>query len=182
MTVSGDTSSDADLAGHVMAGDERGRESEAELCRRFAPRLRAYGRRHLHDRDAAEDLVQRVLVLMIDKLRAREVREVENVVSFVLGSAHHIARTMRRSEARLRPLSESTEPWCEPSLPIDTQRLAECMQRLGDRERTVVALTFGDEMKAQEVANITGTTSGNVRIIRHRALAALRECIEGRPS
>jgi RNA polymerase sigma-70 factor, ECF subfamily len=89
---------------------------------------------------------------------------------------------MRRAEAKLRPLAESTEPWCEPRLPLDTKRLAECMQRLGDRDRSVIALTFSDELGAPEVAAAIGTSAGNVRIIRHRALAALRECIDGRAS
>src|SRR6185436_18903206 len=44
---------------------ERGREAKtaaAELCRRFGPRIRLYGLRHLRDEERAKDLVQAVLV------------------------------------------------------------------------------------------------------------------------
>ena len=47
---------------------------EAELYRRFAPRVRLYGRRHLRNDAVADDLIQDVLLLTIERLRAGEVR------------------------------------------------------------------------------------------------------------
>jgi hypothetical protein len=61
---------DAHLARRVIASGPDGAEpEEAELYRRFAPRVRLYGLRHLGDEHAAADLVQRVLLLTIEKLR-----------------------------------------------------------------------------------------------------------------
>jgi hypothetical protein len=51
-------SSDGDLARAVAArGPSEAEAAESELYRRFAPRVRLYGLRHLRDEDAARDLV-----------------------------------------------------------------------------------------------------------------------------
>jgi RNA polymerase sigma-70 factor, ECF subfamily len=180
---SADHRTDAQLARDIHEGDHDGpsrREAEAELCRRFGPRVRSYGIRHLRDRDAANELVQRVLVIVITRLRAREVRELDGIASFVLGTAHHVVQTMRRATAKMRPLSETEEPWFEPFAPasLDVERVADCMRELEERARGVVTLSFFDELTAGEIGSVLGTSAGNVRVLRHRALTALRECFE----
>jgi RNA polymerase sigma-70 factor (ECF subfamily) len=44
-----------------------------------------------------------------------------------------------------------------------------------------VALSFQQDRTAEEVAERLGTTAGNVRVLRHRAVAALRRCLDERP-
>jgi RNA polymerase sigma-70 factor (ECF subfamily) len=58
-------------------------------------------------------------------------------------------------------------------------RLAGCFDRLAPRARTVLALSFYAESSADEIAAQLGTSSGNVRVLRHRALADLYACMEG---
>ena len=76
---------------------------EAELYRRFAPRVRLYGRRHLQNDAADDDLAQDVLLLTIERLRAGEVRRPEEIGSFILGTSrmmdHSERRVARRREA-----------------------------------------------------------------------------------
>src|SRR5689334_6809277 len=94
-----DTTSDAELARRIMhAGQERA--AEAELCRRFAPRVRLYGLKHLRDEDRARDLVQVVLVAMIEAIRAGRVEDPERVDRFVLGMCRNLAGRARYHEAR----------------------------------------------------------------------------------
>jgi RNA polymerase sigma factor (sigma-70 family) len=52
------------------------------------------------------------------------------------------------------------------------------MGRLSPRERAVVALTFYAERSTEDIARELATSSGNVRVVRHRALARLHECME----
>ena len=54
----------------ALAGARPDTSAEAELCRRLGPRIRLYGLRHLRDRHAAADLVQQVLLLSLECLRA----------------------------------------------------------------------------------------------------------------
>jgi RNA polymerase sigma-70 factor (ECF subfamily) len=67
-------------------------------------------------------------------------------------------------------------------LALDADKLTACLQGLAERERTVVVLTFFADKAADEVARELGLTPGNVRVIRHRAIARLRECMGGDPS
>ena len=61
--------------------------AETEFYRRLAPRVRLYGLKHLRDAQAASDLVQQVLMLTLERLRAGELRDPERLVSFVFGTA-----------------------------------------------------------------------------------------------
>src|SRR3954464_14112765 len=78
---------------------------EAELYRRFAPRVRLYGRRHLRNAAAAEDLAQNVLMLTIERLHAGEVRRPEEIGSFILGTSRMMAQSERRRSRRREALT-----------------------------------------------------------------------------
>jgi RNA polymerase sigma-70 factor (ECF subfamily) len=63
---------------------------------------------------------------------------------------------------------------------LDQERLSSCLDRLSERERSVVLMTFYEDKQADEVAALLALTAGNVRVIRHRALERLRDCVTGR--
>ena len=160
-------------------------EAEAELCRRFAPRIRLYGLRHLRDRHAAADLVQQVLMTTLERLRAGGIREPDRIASFVLGTCRMTVLEMKRGAARRERLlgtwavvEEAVEA-AEPR-PLDEARLARCLEGLAERERSVILLAFAGERSAEESGAELGLSAGNVRVIRHRALARLRDCMERR--
>jgi RNA polymerase sigma-70 factor (ECF subfamily) len=176
---------DAVLARRIAAaGAKIDAAAEAELCRRLAPRARLYGLRHLRDRHAAHDLMQQVLVMTLERLRGGKVREPERIVSFVLGMCRMVVLEIRRGTWRREKLLETygdtpeavDEP--EPSA-LDTEKLAACLQALAERERAVVMLTFFADKSGDEVANELALSAGNVRVIRHRALGRLRQCLSG---
>jgi RNA polymerase sigma-70 factor (ECF subfamily) len=166
----------------AAAGAAPDAPAEAELCRRLGPRVRLYGLRHLRDRQAAADLVQQVLLMMLERLRAGEVREPERIASFVLGACRmtvlEMRRGTRRREALLETWSAAEEAFDAPEpLAFRPERLAACLHALSERERSVVVLTFFADKPADEVGAELAISSGNVRVIRHRALARLRECM-----
>src|SRR5690348_10567568 len=78
---------DSDLARRIAAAAPgHDAQAETELCRRFAPRIRLYGLRHLRSAAGAADLVQDVLILTLQKLRAGELRDPARLASFILGT------------------------------------------------------------------------------------------------
>ena len=164
------------------AGDAPDSAAETELYRRLAPRVRLYGLRHLRDPHAAADLVQQVLLMTLERLRAGEVREPERIASFVLGACRMTVidwrRGSRRREALLEEWGGAEEAYEEPEpLALDAERLAACLRTLAERERSVVVLTFFSDSPAEQVGAELGLAPGNVRVIRHRALGRLRECM-----
>jgi RNA polymerase sigma-70 factor (ECF subfamily) len=182
-----ETLSDQALAQRIADGPAGSTDAEeAELYRRFAPRVRLYGRRHLRDGADADDLAQDVLVLTIERLRAREVRRPEEIASFILGTSRMMAQSERRTAWRRETLAArfmaSGIETAPPSLAqLDATRVAACLRRLADRERLVVLLTFYAEREAPRIAEDLGVSAGAVRVIRHRAMARLRDCVLGEP-
>ncbi|MBT0961305.1 RNA polymerase sigma factor [Denitromonas iodatirespirans] len=158
-------------------------EAEGQLYRLLAPRARRYGLRHLRDEHAAADLMQHVLTLTIEQLRSGALREPARVVSFVLGACRMTVLEMRRSGQRRDALlgrygdSLSIADIAEPPR-LDHDRMADCLQRLPERERSVLVMSFYEDRSADDVADMLGLRPGNVRVIRHRGIAKLRTCLE----
>jgi len=157
--------------------------AESELCRRLAPRIRLYGLKHLRDGHAAADLVQQVLLVTLQRLRAGELRQPEQVVSFVLGTARLTVVDLKRGRARREQLldiygMEGMDVPAHISSEADRRHLLGCLGKLTERERSVVVLTFCADAATEDVAREVGLEAGNVRVIRHRALQRLRECLD----
>lgn len=172
--------SDAELVRQVGSGT--GREAEAELLRRVAPRIRLYGLRHLRDEHASEDLTQQVLITTLEALRAGRLREPEKLASFALGTCRLTLLGLRRDAQRKERLlqyfgAELLAPVQPPMPRLDHELLSRCVQNLRERERSVVVLTFYDEQTGADVASFLGVSEANVRVIRHRAIHQLRECM-----
>lgn len=177
---------DAELARRIAAaGENTDAAAESELYRRLAPRVRLYGLRHLRDPHAAKDLAQQVLLMTIERLRKGQLREPEKLASFVLGISRMTVLEIRRGTYRREKLLEAygdTESYEAPEpLVLNEDRLTKCLEALAERERTVVALSFFAEKDGDEVAKDLGLSAGNVRVIRHRALGKLRECMGEKP-
>ncbi len=174
---------DGALARRVAAAQRQpDSAAEAELYRRLAPRGRLYGLRHLRDRQAAADLMQQVLLMTLERLRAGEVREPERIASFVLGACRmtvlEMRRGTRRREELLQGSADADEAYEAPEpLALDPDRLAACLEALAERERSVVVMSFFADKAADEVGAELGLSGGNVRVIRHRALGRLRACM-----
>jgi len=159
------------------------RDAEAALCRRLARRVRLYGLRHLRDAHAAADLVQQVLMMTLERLRGGAIRDPGEIVSFVLGTSRQLVIDLRRGQARRDRLLQTYAddvPAADPSSApaLDHARLRDCLERLAERDRSVLVLSFYDERPARSVGTELGLSEANVRVIRHRALQRLRDCVE----
>ena len=84
----------------MMASPSRDLAAEELFCRRFAPRIRLFGLKRLRSDAGAADLVQDVLILVLDKLRAGEVRDLDQIASFVFGTARQLVIDSRRTSGR----------------------------------------------------------------------------------
>jgi RNA polymerase sigma-70 factor (ECF subfamily) len=158
---------------------------ERDICRRYASRIRSYGLCHLRDAAAAQDLEQHVLLAVLQAVREGRVED-DKLDAYVAGTCRNAAMVMSRSTARQRRIaSESAAVMPEGYEPpwwvlIDRKRLEQCLEALETRERAVVVATFVDERDAEEIGRALGLTAGNVRVIRHRALARLQTMMQGK--
>lgn len=156
---------------------------ESELFARFARRIHLFGLRHLRDADAADDLVQEVLLTTLEKLRAGTIRDLERLPSFVLGTCRMLVLNERRGQRRRAAILQARADEARPSEraeaihPLDAQQLARCLAELSERARTVLLLTFYVDLASNEAAAELRTSAENVRILRHRSVSKLKGCM-----
>ena len=174
--------SDAELARAIAAAPAGAAQAEeSELYRRFAPRVRLYGLKHLRDEAAADDLKQQVLLVTIERLRRGEVRNPDEIGSYILGTSRMLSDASKRKALRRERLADhfqmaerAAEPFVESG---DIDAVERCLHQLAERDRRVLVLTFYAEKPSSEIAEELGVTATAVRVARHRALERLRECV-----
>jgi len=175
-----------ETAGDLVVRAQRGdRGAESTLCRRLAPAIRAYARRRLAGAEAVRDFEQDVLVLFVEALRRGAVEDPPRVGGFVLGICKNVARERARRRERRDELWEMYAADVVPfvaSAPdhatVDVLRLEACLTQLSQRARDAIRLAYAEHKSHAEVAAFLEISESNARVLRHRALQALRECME----
>ncbi len=122
------------------------------------------------------------MITTLEALRAGRLREPKKLASFVLGTCRMTVANLRRGAHRKERLLEQYGAEMPASvqpalLKVDHEHLQRCVQNLNERERTVVVMSFYDEETGADVASSLGVSEANVRVIRHRAIRQLRECM-----
>jgi RNA polymerase sigma-70 factor (ECF subfamily) len=176
--------SDAELLRLVAGAGAQQALAEASLFERYAPRVRVYGKKHLKSTALAEDLTQQVMLKVLEAARAGRVEEPERLASFVFGTCRLIGWDLVRADQRQRKIEREAEGIQVESLPPTTSerdvlRLYHCMSGLAEREAQVVRMTYMEDREPEEIASRLSVSSGNVRVIRCRALAKLKTCLSG---
>jgi RNA polymerase sigma-70 factor (ECF subfamily) len=173
---------DSDLVTMIRGGGDAGREAERTLCQRYGRRIFLYGVRHLRDEDEARELIQQVLVVALESIRAGKVEQPDRLASFILGTCRFVVWDRRRGDQRRQEIAAeaaadlplTVEPDWER---VDVPRLLQCLGTLPTRELTVVRMTYNEDLSAEEIGAVLALEPGNVRVIRHRALRRLQTCL-----
>lgn len=163
----------------AAAGDRR---AEGVLCRRFAPAVRTFWRRRMRG-DAVDELSQEVFLRFVLALRTGAVSDPPRVGGFILGICRNLAREgARKQERRTELFAElgsvlaSVED--EPQLAhYQLAQLEDCLSQMTARSRDVIRHAFIEGKSAAEIGARMAITEGNVRVVRHRAIESLRECM-----
>jgi len=168
------------LAVRALAGD---RSAESQICARLLPAVRAFAARRLRP-TSVDDFTHDALALFIEALRAGRIQDVSRLAGFALGICRNLARERARTDERRRDLSLKYAPteaelaaW-DAQLSVRRDHLEDCYSQLTERSRRVIRSTFCDDVSDGEIAQQLEITEANVRIIRHRTLAALRACLD----
>jgi RNA polymerase sigma-70 factor (ECF subfamily) len=187
------------LAG-LLAGDE---QIFATVVRAWSPAMLRVARYHVGSGAVAEEVVQETWLAVVTHLAGFEGRAA--LKTWVLRICANVARRSGAREGRCVPIGAPTDgptvdpgrfrgpedpypghwkPGAEPAdwgpeshaLSEEARRtLAAAIQGLPDRYAHVIALRDIHEVPTDEVAELLGTTTGNVRVLVHRARAMLRE-------
>jgi RNA polymerase sigma-70 factor (ECF subfamily) len=180
-SASQDATEAAVLAARALAGD---RAAEARLCLRLSPAIRAFARRRLRSTEAVREFQQEVLLIFVESLRKGQLEEPARVAGFVLGICRNLALDrVRERERRLKlweqygPAVSACDAVQPPEVTLEIMRLEDCLTELSARARQAVWLSYGELLSHAEVSTRLGISEGNARVLRHRALSALKQCV-----
>ena len=136
-----DASLDAAAAVELVRRIENGEESaETELVERSSRTLRFLARRFARDEADAEDLYQETLMLALEKIRHREIREPERLAGFLRALAKNLATQKYRRHSYTAEKSAAELP------EAPDERLPDPLGDLMARERSRVTRLLLDEM------------------------------------
>jgi RNA polymerase sigma-70 factor, ECF subfamily len=167
----------SDLVERARSGDGA---AFAALYDVFAPRVFRFFRFRVASADAAEDLTQRVFVKMIEQLPKYESRGIpfaawlfrvaRNAWIDEERTAHPAVSIDRIAESE----SVTDGPHELAAAAIESEMLRSAIVALSPDQREVIACRFFAGLSCRETAAQMGRSEGSVRVIQHRALAALR--------
>lgn len=168
----------------VLRAGDGDRSVEAALCARFAPAVRIFARRRLRTQAAVEDFTQDVLLTFLEALRGGSIDDPARAPGFVLGICRNLARERARVRDRRASLFElygetlnAVEAHEPAHSPRELAHLEDCLSQLAQRSRDVLRHAFVAGDSSAEIAETLSMNEGHVRVVRHRALDALRDCM-----
>jgi len=167
----------------------------SELIARYQNRLYRYLLRIVRQPAEAEDLFQQTWLRVVEKIRSFDASR--NFDAWLFTLARNLAIDHLR---RIRPqsLDEPIEnSWhgetaadripCKDHTPLDhavaverRAQIEEAMARLPVMYREVLTLRFEEEMKIEEIAQVTGVPVSTVKSRLRRSLEQLRSALEAR--
>lgn len=157
----------------------------AALIRRETPRLYSVMRCFTEHDDDAEDLLQQLWLIALERSHRRDSRMPMGAwlhsVALNLGRSHH-RRAKRRQWLRLRwaadlpRISTDGDTLAVPTAPMTA--LWRAVAALPHLQREVVLLRVVEELSTRETALRLGRAEGTVKASLHRALATLRTYLQ----
>jgi len=156
-------------------------EAFAELFRAINRRVFLFAKHRLGDREDAEEVLNDTAMELWQ--HPNRFRGDSRFMTYVLGIANNKANTLLRRRGRFEddpPEDLEDFPDSEPT-PYDAvwrkQKLtaiAQCMERLPERQRTIVYLAYFEDLSREEIGRIVDCEENAVRQYLHQALRKMR--------
>lgn len=140
----------------------------------------AYAAYRLGDGHDAEDVTSEVFERAVRYRRSYDRRKGEPL-GWLLGIARRCAddALTRRRRARVEPDPEELAAAVDvEDATVRRLTLRSALAQLGDRDRELIALRYGAELTASQIAQVMGSQTNAIEVALHRALARLRRILD----
>jgi len=132
--------------------------------------------------EAAQDLTSEVFIRGWEAMKTKG-SKIDNMQAFLYQVARNLVVDHYRDTAKAQLVSVDFAPVIDHSLNLeeravlksDMDQVKTAMASLKDEYREVLVWYYLDELSAPEIAKLTGKEEGNIRVLIHRALQALKE-------
>jgi len=175
---------DKELIKRAQRGDPH---AFGELYECHAPVIFRYLFAHLDSRMDAEDLTGEVFLKAWQYLPKYKEHGVP-FLAFLFRIAHNVLIDHYRQSSRQESKTpeeldgykqeSSVEPIDMVGLQLEHQAVLRVLSKLRPDYQTVLTLRFISELSPEETSQVMDRSVGAIRVLQHRALAALRENIE----
>lgn len=172
-----DEYSDDELFYMLKTGGKTAEAAFAELYGRLAPRVYAYCRRFLGDRDEAMDVFQETFIRFNHS--AKQERNMTNTPAFILRIARNLcvnAKMRKRTAVSFEDyMAYENDNRQEKNELLNLIKSA--LEALPDDYREIFILREYDGLSYTEIAEILGESLSNVKVRIHRAKQKIREIL-----
>lgn len=151
---------------------------------RDRPRLHGYAWVVVGDPDLADDVLQEISLLALEK--AADINDEPHLQGWLRESIRRRGLAVRReqfkrasqlSEEVLALLADAGGEQVNESHAARMKALRHCIELLGDKSRKTLALRYGQGMKPAEIAERTGRPVKSIYQMITRTHTSLRQCI-----
>ena len=157
-----------------------------QLFDQFYPTILAFAMRRLLVRASAEDVTSEVFVKIAGAIGNSSVSTLEHFRRWLFRIATNEINAELRKSSRRRELLEtaanlgyvggnSTHGIIEIDASTRWSDLYAAIQQLDEREQSIIALRFFEDLKHNQIARILNIKTGTVRVALSRALNKLRD-------
>ena len=143
------------------------------------PRIYAYAAYRLGHGADAEDVTSEVFERAL-RYRKSYDRSKGEPIAWLLGIAHRCANATLA--ARGREIGDIPEVGDDGSMEENSLRrlaLAAAVARLSERDQELIALRFGADLSAAQIAEVMDAQTNAIEVALHRALGRLRTMLDG---
>jgi RNA polymerase sigma-70 factor (ECF subfamily) len=167
---------------------------ETRLVEEYRSAVLYFVLKRVRDRSTAEDITQETLLIVVQAIRERRVREDEKIGGYIFGIAKNLIFKTYRTQARETeapdPESETAgwvnHPEAELFLEEDRRTVRQALELLSDQDREILQHSFAESGGLEDVATRLGIPYAAARKRKSRALERLRKLFsrmsqKGRP-
>ena len=153
---------------------------------RAQPSVGRFIRSFVRDRAQAEDLLQEVALIIVDRFETYEPDR--PFIGWALGIAKRVVQTHLRKVYRDRQIefsdavdqAASAFQRLEPQAEVMKEALDHCVRKVHGRSRKALLLRYSEGLELKQIAEHLEMTAGNVGVLLHRVRTSLRECVQRR--
>jgi RNA polymerase sigma-70 factor (ECF subfamily) len=170
---------DGALADEIQRGETA---AEATLYQRYSPRVYYLALSELRSQEDAEDVRTETFVRVIQALRNGQLRSLNSLTSFIVGTAHNVIREGIRQQRKVNQMARlemerTKENAPDPFFadPHVKRAIEQVINRLKPRERSFLRMYYYEELPQEEIARRLELKPERLRLIKSRALKHFRE-------
>ena len=160
---------------------------EALLAREYRSRILYFALKHLRDRAAAEEITHETILIVIQSLREKRVRDETKLGGYIFGVAKNLI--LRHQSARAREVGGAdagdnpaslwaTHPEAEFLLQEQHSIVRQALDQLGALDREILHHSFVSGDRLEDIAQKLGIPYAAARKRKSRAVDRLRKIFE----